>query len=73
MCAGPELVGGELVVDVPSLRHQLICSEILVELMAWARTAPDRGLASIELAVRIGVRDVYQPGFAVALDALFGE
>ncbi len=56
-----ELVGGELVVDVPTLRHQLICSEILFELMAWARAAPDRGLASIELAVRIGERDVYQP------------
>ena len=56
-----ELVGGELVVDVPILRHQLICSEILFELMAWARGAPDRGLASIELAVRIGERDVYQP------------
>jgi len=56
-----ELVGGELVVDVPILRHQLICSEILFELMAWARGAPDRGLASIELAVRIGARDVYQP------------
>ncbi len=56
-----ELVGGELVVDVPILRHQLICSEILFELMAWARAAPDRGLASIELAVRIGERDVYQP------------
>jgi Uma2 family endonuclease len=56
-----ELVGGELVVDVPTLEHQLICSEILFELMAWARAAPDRGLASIELAVRIGERDVYQP------------
>ena len=56
-----ELVGGELVVDVPILRHQLICSEILFELMPWARAAPDRGLASIELAVRIGERDVYQP------------
>jgi len=48
-------------VDVPILRHQLICSEILFELMPWARAAPDRGLASIELAVRIGERDVYQP------------
>jgi len=56
-----ELVGGELVVDVPILRHQLICSEILFEIMAWTRTAPDRGLACIELAVRIGERDVYQP------------
>jgi Uma2 family endonuclease len=56
-----ELIGGELVVDVPILRHQLICSEILFELMAWARAAPDRGVASIELAVRIGERDVYQP------------
>ena len=52
-----EFVGGELVVDVPILRHQLICSEILFELMSWARAAPDRGLASIELAVRIGERD----------------
>jgi Uma2 family endonuclease len=56
-----ELVGGEVVVDVPILRHQLICSELLFELMAWARCGPDRGLASIELAVRIGERDVYQP------------
>ena len=56
-----ELVGGELVVDVPILRHQLICSELLYELMAWGRAAPDRGLASIELVVRIGERDVYQP------------
>lgn len=56
-----ELVGGELVVDVPILGHQLICSEILFELMAWARAAPGRGLASIELAVGFGERDVYQP------------
>ncbi len=56
-----ELVGGELVVDVPILRHQLICSEILFELMAWARAASDRGLPSIELAVRMGELDVYQP------------
>ena len=56
-----ELVGGELVVDPPLLRHQLICSELLFELMAWGRAAPGRGLASMELAVRIGDRDVYQP------------
>jgi Uma2 family endonuclease len=56
-----ELVGGELVVDPPLLRHQLICSELLFELMAWERAAPDRGLACMELAVRIGDRDVYQP------------
>ena len=55
-----ELLGGELVVDLPVLRHQLICSEILFELMAWGRAAAGRGLASIELAVRIGERDVYQ-------------
>jgi Uma2 family endonuclease len=56
-----ELVGGKLVVDVPILRHQLICSEILVELVLWTRAAGGRGLASIELAVRLGERDVSQP------------
>lgn len=56
-----ELVGGQVVMDPPILRHQLICSEILYELMAWSRAAPGRGLASIELAVRIGDHDVYQP------------
>lgn len=56
-----ELVGGEFVVDSPILRHQLICSEILVDLILWTRAEVARGLASIELAVRIGDRDVYQP------------
>ena len=58
---GAELIGGELVMDPPILRHQLISSEILFEIMAWTRGEPGRGLASIELAVRIGDRDVYQP------------
>ena len=37
-----EFVGGELVVDVPILRHQLICSEILFKLMSWARCTRPR-------------------------------
>jgi len=56
-----ELVGGELVVDVPILRHQLVCSGILFELNGLGARRTHRGLASIELAVRVGERDVYQP------------
>jgi Uma2 family endonuclease len=56
-----ELVGGELVVDPPVLRHQLICSELVHELMIWIGAASERGLASIPLAIRIGDHDVYEP------------
>ena len=56
-----ELVGGEVVVDVPILRHQLICSELLHDLMTWTDAATGRGLASMSIAIRIGDRDVYQP------------
>ncbi len=54
-----ELVGGELVVDPQLLRHQLICSEILHELISWTR---DGTLTSALLS-----------GFALKLGAVFGE
>src|ERR1700710_610243 len=56
-----ELVGGELVVDPPLMRHQLVCGEIFHELMSWARAEAGRGLAVISLAISIGPHDVYEP------------
>ena len=56
-----ELVGGEVVREVPTLRHQRISAELLYALISWTRAASERGLAVHELMVDIGDREVYQP------------
>jgi len=63
-----ELVEGEVVVNSPSVRHQIIRDDIHFALMSWARAAPGRGRATSPLDVLIDNRNVY------AADLLwFGE
>ncbi|CAA9495596.1 MAG: hypothetical protein AVDCRST_MAG67-1661 [uncultured Solirubrobacteraceae bacterium] len=56
-----ELIGGVIVIDNPLLEHQLVCSEILHELVGWTRTENNRGLATMPIDVLIGEHDVYGP------------
>jgi hypothetical protein len=38
-----QLVEGELIVDPPRARHQLVAGEIIYALMTWSRCAEARG------------------------------
>jgi len=56
-----QLVGGELIMDPPKMPHQLVCTQLIVELELWIRAEPGRGVVSIPLAIGISEHDVYQP------------
>jgi Uma2 family endonuclease len=56
-----ELVEGELIVDPPRARHQLVAGEIIYALMSWARSGEGRGTVWHNLGVQIDERNVYQP------------
>lgn len=57
---GTQLIRGEVVVNQPSLRHQLVVGAIYTRLRAWTADAPGRGLAMLPVAVRLG-EEVYAP------------
>jgi Uma2 family endonuclease len=56
-----ELVEGELIVDPPRARHQLVAGEILYALMTWSRSGEARGTVWHNLGVQLDERNVYQP------------
>lgn len=56
-----ELVEGELIVDPPRARHQLVAGEIIYALMTWSRSAEARGTVWHNLGVQLDERNVYQP------------
>ena len=56
-----ELVEGELIVDPPRARHQLVAGEIIYALMSSARSAEARGSVWHNLGVQLDERNVYQP------------
>jgi Uma2 family endonuclease len=56
-----ELVEGELIVDPPRARHQLVAGEIIYALMTWSRTGEARGTVWHNLGVQLDERNVYQP------------
>jgi Uma2 family endonuclease len=56
-----ELVEGELIVDPPRARHQLVAGEIIYALMSWSRSAEARGTVWFNLGVQLDERNVYQP------------
>gem|GEM_PF-3960589 len=70
-----------IVIDNPLLKHQLVCSELLHELVMWSRAEADRGLkpaaphfdVALELARGDTLTSPLLPGFALTLDAVFGE
>jgi Uma2 family endonuclease len=56
-----ELVEGELIVDPPRARHQLVAGEIIYALMKWSRSGERRGTVWFNLGVQLDERNVYQP------------
>jgi Uma2 family endonuclease len=56
-----ELVQGELIVDPPRARHQLVAGEVIYALMSWSRSAGARGTVWHNLGVQLDERNVYQP------------
>jgi Uma2 family endonuclease len=56
-----ELVGGEVIVTQPTLRHQNITVILVAALRAWATAATGRGLASAPIDVKLDERDVFAP------------
>jgi Uma2 family endonuclease len=56
-----ELVEGELIVDPPRARHQLVAGELIYALMSWARSDEARGTVWHNLGMQLDERNVYQP------------
>jgi len=56
-----QLIDGEVVVNEPTWRHQLITQRIVFALTEWTRAAPGRGAAFIPINVRMDERNVYGP------------
>jgi Uma2 family endonuclease len=56
-----ELVEGELIVDPPRARHQLVAGELIYALMTWSRSGEARGSVWHNLGVQLDERNVYQP------------
>src|ERR1044072_1854816 len=55
------LVDGEVVVNAPRDRHQLVAAELWFSLTVWCRAAPGRGLATWPLGVVLDDRNYYEP------------
>jgi Uma2 family endonuclease len=56
-----ELVAGELVVDSPRARHQLIAGELMYRVMSWVRAGDGRGSVWFDLGLRLDEHNVFQP------------
>jgi Uma2 family endonuclease len=56
-----ELVGGEVIVTEPTLRHQDIALIVVTALRAWGSSAPGRGLAAMPIDVKLDERNVFAP------------
>jgi len=56
-----DLIEGEVVVNSPAWRHQVIRDDIHFALVAWTSAEPGRGRATSPLDVRVDDRNVYAP------------
>jgi Uma2 family endonuclease len=56
-----ELIEGELVLDAPRARHQLVVGELHYALMSWRRAGEGRGTVWFELGVQLDERNVFKP------------
>jgi len=56
-----ELIGGQIVVNQPRARHQIVALRLAAALANWSSAAPGRGLASMHLALRLSDWDVLAP------------
>jgi Uma2 family endonuclease len=56
-----ELINGEVVVNNPTVRHQVTLSRIHLELMIWARGGPGRGTSPGQLDIKFDDDNVLAP------------
>lgn len=56
-----QLIDGEVVVNSPRSRHQLITGFIHYCLYSWAEAGDERGLASLQVDFELGPDQVYAP------------
>jgi Uma2 family endonuclease len=56
-----ELVEGEVIVHQPRPLHQIVVLDILREIDAWIRAAPERGQVWIPLDVKLDEHNVFAP------------
>jgi Uma2 family endonuclease len=56
-----ELINGEVVMNNPSVRHQVTLSYIHMELMTWARGGPGRGTSPGQLDIKFDNGNVLAP------------
>jgi Uma2 family endonuclease len=56
-----ELIDGVMVVNEPTLLHNLAQGEIFAALRDWTRAAPDRGLASTPTSIPVDRYNVFSP------------
>jgi Uma2 family endonuclease len=56
-----ELVGGEVVVHVPTFLHQMVTLEILHAMTSWVRSAEGRGSTALPLDVLIDSNNIFNP------------
>jgi Putative restriction endonuclease len=66
-----ELVAGELVVDAPRARHQLIAGELMSHLMSWVRGGQGRGSVWFDLERPDVLTSSLLEGFELPLVELF--
>lgn len=57
-----QLIDGEVVVvNSPSMRHQLVAKELLFRMELWTRASPGRGEACFSVDVKVDGQNVYCP------------
>jgi Uma2 family endonuclease len=56
-----QLVEGEVVMNQPELRHQMVVMDLIHALRVWMTAAPGRGLLSLPLDVKLDERNVFAP------------
>jgi hypothetical protein len=67
-----ELIGGQIVVNQPRARHQIVAVRFAAALMTWSSAAAGRGQASLHLALRLSDRDVLGPDGTLGSPAMPG-
>ncbi|HEX4345042.1 MAG TPA: Uma2 family endonuclease, partial [Solirubrobacteraceae bacterium] len=55
------LVEGEVVVNPPRDRHQIVAGELYFALTLWCRDGASRGQATLPLGVVLDARNYYEP------------
>jgi len=56
-----ELVGGRVVMDEPTVWHQMLCGRVYAALVSWAGAQPGRGAVLLPVNVRLDKLNVFGP------------